>query len=418
MAEAIANVHLIMVVTPSFTHRMIAERCHSALTDGQVVVLNPGRTGGALDFLNTIRSRGCHADITIAETQTLIYSCRKTGPASVEVFGVKKEVALGAFPANRIEQVLKLLHPYYPQFTAAKNCMETSLSNIGALFHPTPVLLNIGRIENDRNGYRYYWDGITPSVALLINAIDRERMAVARAYGVEVLSAEEWLRQSYDTYGNNLYELIQHNDAYADIKAPNSIEARYVTEDVPMSLVPISELAHIAGVPTPNIDAVVQLTSSIYQRDFRVEGRCARALGIEGMSKEQVLARAKELFQAVDIPEETQRKFPAQLSGGEAQRVGIVRALINLPEILFADEPTGALNSKTGLDVLDTLTRFNEQGQSVVMVTHDMRSARRGNRILYLKDGVILGECNLGIYVPGDAKRHERLSGFLQEMGW
>lgn len=134
--------------------------------------------------------------------------------------------------------------------------------------------------------------------------------------------------------------------------------------------------------------------------------------------KNALLARAKELFRAVDIPEETQRKFPAQLSGGEAQRVGIVRALINLPEILFADEPTGALNSKTGLDVLDTLTRFNEQGQSVVMVTHDMRSARRGNRILYLKDGVILGECNLGIYVPGDAKRHERLSGFLQEMGW
>ncbi len=134
--------------------------------------------------------------------------------------------------------------------------------------------------------------------------------------------------------------------------------------------------------------------------------------------KNALLTRAKELFRAVDIPEETQRKFPAQLSGGEAQRVGIVRALINLPEILFADEPTGALNSRTGLDVLDTLTQFNEQGQSVVMVTHDMRSARRGNRILYLKDGVILGECNLGIYVPGDAKRHERLSDFLQEMGW
>ena len=288
VAEAISGVHLIMVVTPSFTHRMIAERCYSALTDGQVVVLNPGRTGGALDFLNTIRSKGCHADITIAETQTLIYSCRKTGPASVEIFGVKKEVALGAFPANRTSQVLELLNPYYPQFTAAKNCMETSLSNIGALFHPTPVLLNIGRIENDKNGYRYYWDGITPSVAVLIKAIDHERMAVAEAYGVEILSAEEWLRQSYDTYGDTLYELLQHNNAYADIKAPTTIEARYVTEDVPMSLVPISELAHIAGVPTPNIDAVIQLTSSIYQRDFRAEGRCAKNLGIEGMSKAQV----------------------------------------------------------------------------------------------------------------------------------
>ena len=134
--------------------------------------------------------------------------------------------------------------------------------------------------------------------------------------------------------------------------------------------------------------------------------------------KKALIAKARELFAAVDISEETQSKFSAQISGGEAQRVGIVRALINSPEILFADEPTGALNSKTGLDVLDTLTRFNEQGQSVVMVTHDMRSARRGSRILYLKDGSILGECDLGRYSHGDAKRHKKLSAFLEDMGW
>lgn len=134
--------------------------------------------------------------------------------------------------------------------------------------------------------------------------------------------------------------------------------------------------------------------------------------------KKEVIRKAKEMFEAVDISEETQKKFPTQISGGQAQRVGIVRALINSPEILFADEPTGALNSKTGLDVLDTLTKFNEQGQSVVMVTHDMRSARRGNRILYLKDGVILGECDLGKYKHGDRERHEKLSAFLEEMGW
>lgn len=134
--------------------------------------------------------------------------------------------------------------------------------------------------------------------------------------------------------------------------------------------------------------------------------------------KKALVQRAKELFTAVDIYKETYKKFPTQISGGEAQRVGIVRALINSPEILFADEPTGALNSKTGLDVLDTLTKFNEQGQSVVMVTHDMRSARRGNRILYLKDGVILGECDLGKYSHGDMARHEKLSEFLKDMGW
>lgn len=134
--------------------------------------------------------------------------------------------------------------------------------------------------------------------------------------------------------------------------------------------------------------------------------------------KKALIKKAEELLEAVEIPEEMQKKFPTQISGGEAQRVGIVRALINSPEILFADEPTGALNSKTGINVLDTLTQFNDQGQSIVMVTHDIRSAWRGSRILYLKDGVILGECNLGKYVHSDKSRHEKLSSFLSEMGW
>lgn len=134
----------------------------------------------------------------------------------------------------------------------------------------------------------------------------------------------------------------------------------------------------------------------VFQQIYLVEGMsvmdnvlCAGLLVHK--DRKTLVNRAKELFTAVGIDEATQKKFPMQLSGGEAQRAGIVRALINSPEILFADEPTGALNSKTGLDVLNTLTEFNEKGQSVVMVTHDMQSARRGNRILYLKDGLILG---------------------------
>ena len=139
---------------------------------------------------------------------------------------------------------------------------------------------------------------------------------------------------------------------------------------------------------------------------------------LTGASRADITKKAKQLFHDVDLEDSTMRKFPAQLSGGEAQRVGIVRALINTPEILFADEPTGALNSQTGVDVLNTLTHFNGRGQTTVMVTHDMRSARRGNRVLYLKDGGILGECDLGSYRHADRRRHERLLAFLAEMGW
>ncbi|MCL2152601.1 MAG: ABC transporter ATP-binding protein [Oscillospiraceae bacterium] len=135
-------------------------------------------------------------------------------------------------------------------------------------------------------------------------------------------------------------------------------------------------------------------------------------------NRKAVADKAKQLLKRLNLDETIWRKFPAQISGGEAQRAGIVRALINNPKIVFADEPTGALNSSNGQAVLDALTEVNGQGQSVVMVTHDMKSARRGNRILYLKDGVIRGECLLGKYVSGDGERHNKISAFLSEMGW
>lgn len=136
-------------------------------------------------------------------------------------------------------------------------------------------------------------------------------------------------------------------------------------------------------------------------------------------NRKETAERAKMLLNKVNINEESFDKFPTQLSGGEAQRVGIVRALINKPEIIFADEPTGALNSVNAQSVLDIMTEMHNEGQSVVMVTHDIKTALRANRILYLKDGVILSELDLGKFTSNDdAARHKKLQDFLNEMGW
>lgn len=134
--------------------------------------------------------------------------------------------------------------------------------------------------------------------------------------------------------------------------------------------------------------------------------------------KKAVAARAKELLGEVGIMKDDWGKFPSQLSGGEAQRVGIVRALINEPAVIFADEPTGALNSAFGAQVLNTLSEVNKKGQSIVVVTHDVKTARRADRVVYLKDGMICGECRLGTYTSNDMARHEKLNAFLTEMGW
>lgn len=134
--------------------------------------------------------------------------------------------------------------------------------------------------------------------------------------------------------------------------------------------------------------------------------------------KKMVTKRAVDLFKKVNLPEVTYRKFASQISGGEAQRAGIVRGLINKPSVLFADEPTGALNSSNSAAVLDVFSDFSKEGQSIVMVTHDIRSALRGNRILYLKDGQIAGECLLDQYEPEDTTRRAKLDDFLKEMGY
>ncbi len=139
---------------------------------------------------------------------------------------------------------------------------------------------------------------------------------------------------------------------------------------------------------------------------------------LTGQKQKALSEKAMKLFDRIGISEELTKKFPAQLSGGEAQRCAVVRALINDPDIVFADEPTGALNSAGVRAVLDVLTDINNSGQSVVMVTHDIKSARRANRIIYLQDGGIIGECNIGKYVSGDKERHEKIRRFLEDMGW
>ena len=134
--------------------------------------------------------------------------------------------------------------------------------------------------------------------------------------------------------------------------------------------------------------------------------------------RKAIVQRAKELLTQVGLTEQIWRKFPTQLSGGEAQRAAIVRALINQPKVVFADEPTGSLNSASGTAALDALTAVNENGQSLIVVTHDLKTARRGNRVLYIRDGEICGICDTGKYISGDKSRHEKLASFLEEMGW
>lgn len=135
-------------------------------------------------------------------------------------------------------------------------------------------------------------------------------------------------------------------------------------------------------------------------------------------TKEEVKQRAHALLSQMNI-ENAEGRLPSQVSGGEAQRAAIARAVINEPGILFADEPTGALNRKNTQDVLTLLTDINRNGQSILMVTHDVRAALRGNRLLYLEDGKICGEMELPVFDEKDIKNREiQVNAWLSSMHW
>lgn len=140
--------------------------------------------------------------------------------------------------------------------------------------------------------------------------------------------------------------------------------------------------------------------------------------GYEGRSKKEVNDRTETLLKQFGLFDD-RHKYPGELSGGQQQRVAIARALIHETAAIFGDEPTGALNKTSGEDVLNILSEINEGGQSIVMVTHDLKACARGNRILYLTDGRIDGELNLQKYRPQDKKqREETIYQFLTEHNW
>ena len=136
--------------------------------------------------------------------------------------------------------------------------------------------------------------------------------------------------------------------------------------------------------------------------------------------------RAEGLLERMGLSD-VKNHLPSRVSGGEQQRCAIARAVINEPAILFADEPTGALNRKNTTEVLDLLTELSREGQSIVMVTHDIKAALRGDRILYLEDGNIVGDLELTRYGEKDKDgellqdkkaREAQVNAWLESLDW
>ena len=284
MKECMEEADVLMVVVPALAHSFIAETCAPYLKENQIVLLNPGRTGGALEFYNVLKKKELKKLPFIAEAQTFLYASRALGPAHAKIFSIKNSIPLATLPAYWIPGVQKIINRAFPQFIPGDNIFKTSFDNIGAIFHPALTILNAGWIEDTHGDFEYYIQGASESVARTLEKLDKERMAVAAALGIKALSARAWLYTAYSATGKDLYEAIHDNPGYLGINAPDRLHHRYVDEDVPMSLVPIASLGEMLKVETPTIRAVIHIASIMRGIDFWKIGRTVEKLGIKGMS--------------------------------------------------------------------------------------------------------------------------------------
>lgn len=288
IAEAVKGAEIVMVTTVANAHRAVAKSMAAHVEEGQVIILNPGRTCGALVFNQTLQTEGCTKRYYLGEAQTLVYACRVIENGKVNVIGVKDEVYLAGLPASDSDYILSKINPMYPCFIKADNVLRTSLENIGAMFHPCVCLFNAATIE--RQDEFWFYRDMTEQVARFIEKFDEERLAVGKAYGVDLLSVKEWIKFAYkDTEGETLCERMKNNPAYHDIKAPGTIFTRQLTEDIPTGVLPIMELGRAAGIDVPLLTSMVNTIEALLDMDLHTNGRSLKNLGLEGKTKDEIL---------------------------------------------------------------------------------------------------------------------------------
>jgi opine dehydrogenase len=292
IGRAVTDADLILVTVPGFALAWLAEAMAPHLKSGQTVILHPGATGGALEVRQLWEAAGVAVDVTLAETETLVYACRAGAPGEPDVKAVKKTVSLAALPADRLESAFALFAELYPQAVRTSSVLATSLSNMNAVVHPAVALLNATWIDSRVAGFDFYRDGVTAGVARVLHAVDDERRAVAGALGVPHCSYMAWFESHYGVSAPDAVSLFKRLAAtvYQGIGTPASLEGRYISEDVPMALVPMEALAGVVGVPTPTISAIISLASTVTGVEYRASGRTLERLGLAGLGPSEIAA--------------------------------------------------------------------------------------------------------------------------------
>lgn len=288
--QAVKDAEFIFFVAPSFAQKEVLSMVTPFLKTDQILVIMPGNFG-SLVFSKWLDEQKLPKDILIAETDTIPYACRIGPPGEIEIWGMKDHISIASLPASLTSELTGRLENVFPiPLMHAPNVIAIGLYNTNMILHCPTILMNAGRIESEKGNFSFYRDGMTESVCTVMEGMDKERIAVGEKLGVGLLSVKDDIKSIYGVEGDTLRETILNNPVYCSHgnDAPLSLRHRYLEEDVPFLLVPLSALGKKLGVETPLTDSVIKLAGAANRTDYYSMGLNLRSLGLEGMDIQRI----------------------------------------------------------------------------------------------------------------------------------
>lgn len=286
--ESIKNADIIIICVPAVGHEFYAQKIANILSEDQIVLLNPGQTGGAIHFANILKKSGFLGIPKVCETNTLTYACRLVDEKTVTIYSIASNVLISVFPARESEKIISKVLKLYSTLKPVNTVLETSFANLNAVLHPPSMLLNAGTIERTKGDFYFYYEGTTPAVGKLMDAIDRERCCIMEKIGLKPVT---FLKLFYDS-GYTTKEALKNKSCYKAlkesrpnrwIKSPATLKHRYLDEDVGFGLVPMAQIGALFGVNTPVMNSLICLASEINTINYWQEGLNLEKLGLKNI---------------------------------------------------------------------------------------------------------------------------------------
>lgn len=298
MGEVVQGADLILVVNPAIYHNKIARAMVPYIQDDQIIFLNPSSVFGAFAFKKALEDLGCQKNVTIGESNSLLFAARLVENGIVHIGGKKNELLVAAFPAQNRDILYDMVRPVIPELKECESVLETSFANTNAMVHPLPTMMNVSWAESGEK-FRYYLDGIGETMGNFIEALDKERVHVGQKLGLtlgkDLFDFYMEYEMTYNATGKSVSEVLKSVDAYREIYAPNTARTRYIYEDIPTGMVPFTEIGELLGVPVQKMKLVTNLCEQMLDQDFTnsEESRNLINLGLEDMSAEEIIQYAK-----------------------------------------------------------------------------------------------------------------------------